>query len=166
MQGCLALDIQGNLAMLPATEHDAHEGKMNLVAKTVCEYANQRTGVAWGKKWQLTDLDSNKTYGELMWNSLWGTQKFCVSILNPVHPELGLHSYTLFEDRTVALKWAREQIEGLPSVTCELIDAAIQRVKDSRYQDEMSDDYAYSNGKVAHWNKLQRELENQLKTLG
>jgi hypothetical protein len=38
-------------------------------------------------------------------------------------------------------------------------------VKDSRYQDEMSDDYAYSNGKVAHWNKLQRELENQLKTL-
>lgn len=138
---------------------------MNLVAKLMSNSTNNRAGDVWLKKWNLMDADTSWVFGEMTWNSRWSTQKYCVSIHNPVHTELGLQGYATFEDRAEGLKWAREQIEGLPPVTRENIEAAIQRVKDSRYQDEMSDDYAYSNGKVAHWNRLQRELENQLKTL-
>jgi len=135
---------------------------MNLVAKNISNAADTRTGDVWFKKWSLMDADTKAVFGEMVWNNHWSTQKFNVSIHNPIHAELGLQSYATFEDRAEALKWAREQIQRLPTPTRALVEAAIQSVRDSRYRDEMSDDFAYSNGKVAHWNRLERELKHML----
>jgi hypothetical protein len=137
---------------------------MNLVAKKLSNSADNRTGAVWLKKWSLMDGDTSQVFGEMVWNSGWSTQKFNVSIHNPIHAELGLQGYATFSDRTEALKWAREQIQNLPTPTRALVEAAIQSVRDSRYRDEMSDDFAYSNGKVAYWDRLERELQNMLKT--
>jgi len=137
---------------------------MNLVAKNITNSADNRTGDVWLKKWSLMDEDTSQVFGEMVWNNHWSTQKFNVSIHNPIHAELGLQSYATFEDRAEALTWAREQIQRLPTPTRALVEAAIQKVRDSRYQDEMSDDFAYSNGKVAYWDRLERELQNMLKT--
>ena len=137
---------------------------MNLVAKNITNSADNRTGDVWLKKWSLMDEDTSQVFGEMVWNSYWGVHKFSVSIYSPIHAELGLQGYATFEDRAEALTWAREQIQRLPSPTPSLVEAAIQKVRDSRYQDEMSDDFAYSNGKVAYWDRLERELQNMLKT--
>lgn len=137
---------------------------MNLIAKCVNKFTDQRNGEVWFKIWNLTEINSTKTFGTLTWNSRWGEKKFCVGISNPIHPDLGLHNYAFFEDQSEALNWAREQIEGL-SISRASVEAAIQQVRDNRYGDEMSDDFAYSNGKVDRWNKLERELENMLKQM-
>jgi hypothetical protein len=116
------------------------------------------------KKWALVDDDSGLWYGSLFYNSYRG-ESFTVEINNPLHKDLGPLCVKMFSVREEALAWAREQIENLQEPTVADYEAAIRKVKDSRYQDEMSDDFAYSNGKIARWDRLERELKDRMNSL-
>jgi hypothetical protein len=116
------------------------------------------------KKWALLDDDSGKLYGSLFYNSYRG-ESFTVEINNPLHKDLAPLCVKMFSVREEALTWAREQIENLQEPTVADYEAAIRKVKDFRYRDEMADDFAYSNGKIARWDRLERELKDRMHSL-
>ena len=113
----------------------------------------------WHRVWSLQD-SSGKAYGRMVYNG--HRVAYTVEIFSPVHAELGNVGCKEFKVRDEALTWARKVIEDLPEPTIPNYEAAIQLVKDRRYQDEMSDDFAYSNGKIAHWDRIERELKSRL----
>lgn len=116
------------------------------------------------KSWALVDDDSGKWYGSLFYNSYRGVS-FTVEINNPLHKDLGPLCVEIFSVREEALAWARKQIENLQEPTVADYEAAIRKVKDCCYQDSMSDDFAYSNGKIARWDRLERELKDRMHSL-
>ena len=120
-----------------------------------------RTG-DWYKVWSLQD-NSGKAYGRMVYNG--HRVAYTVEIFSPVHEELGNIGCSEFKVRDEALTWARYVIENLPVPTVANYEAAIRRVKDSRYQDEMADDFAYSNGKIARWDRIERALMNRMHSL-
>ena len=129
---------------------------MELTARII-----NRTG-DWYRVWSLQD-SSKKSYGRMSYNGYRGMYK--VEIFIPVHEELGNIACSEFNVRAVALTWAREIIEDLPEPEVANYEAAIRKVKDFRYQDEMSDDFAYSNGKIARWDRIERELKDRMHSL-
>jgi len=118
-----------------------------------------RTG-DWYKVWSLQD-NSSKAYGRMTYNGYRGAV-YTVEILSPVHEELGPIHCKMFGLRSDALTWARDQIENLQEPTVADYEAAIRKVKDHCYQDMMSDDFAYSNGKIARWDRIERELKDRM----
>ena len=129
---------------------------MELTARII-----NRTG-DWYKVWSLQD-NSGKAYGRMVYNG--HRVAYTVEIFSPVHAELGNVGCSEFKVRDEALKRARDQIENLQEPTVADYEAAIRKVKDSRYQDEMSDDFAYSNGKIARWDRVERELKSRVHAL-
>jgi hypothetical protein len=135
--------------------------EMELTARII-----NRTG-DWYKVWSLQD-SSGKAYGRMVYNGYRGAGRgatYTVEIFSPVHEDLGTIAYNMFGLRSNALTWARDQIENLPVPTVANYEAAIRRVKDGRYQDEMSDDFAYSNGKIDRWDRIERELKDRMHAL-
>ena len=117
----------------------------------------------WYRAWALKD-DSDKSYGMMIFNDRRDT-KFTVEIYSPLYAELAPHRTMGFATRDEALTWAREQIENLPEPTVADYEAAIRKIKDYRYQSEMSDDFAYSNGTVGRWDRIERELKSRMHAL-
>jgi len=70
------------------------------------------------------------------------------------------------ETRKKALQYAREKITQEEPPTRESLTLKLEAYKAARYQDEMSDDYAYSNGKYAYWSAKIQKVENMLKAMG
>ena len=131
---------------------------VNLTAKKVTSFVDKH-GVTWYKGWHLTDVDTLKVYGMLVYNSKWTTGKcFGISIYSQIHSELGCVASREFVTKEEALAWAREQIESLRVPTFAQFQEALERIKEARYRDEMSDDFAYTNGKTARWNRIEREV--------
>jgi hypothetical protein len=113
--------------------------------------------------WHLLD-EAGHLYGQLNYNG-FGADQYRVFIFSTVHPDLGSKVNHTFDNRAEALAWAREQIIALePPTEVEILNA-IERVKQARYSDEMSDDYAYSNGKVARWDRIKMELQAKLRQM-
>lgn len=132
--------------------------KLNAVRdRTAVENKNS----TWYKKWNLTCLDTGRVYGTMIFNS-YHEKNFSVFINSNVHPELGCSKYGTFSDRAEALVWARSHIEKLSEPTVLDIKEAIDRAKDARRCAEMSDDFAYTNGKIARWDRIIHELEEML----
>jgi hypothetical protein len=131
--------------------------KMYLKARII-----SRTG-DWYKVWSLQD-NIGKAYGRMIYNGQ--RVAYTVEIFSPVHVELGPIACKEFKVRDEALTWARDQIENLQEPTVADYEAAIRKVKDSRYQDEMADDFAYSNGKIARWDRIERALMNRMNNVG
>jgi hypothetical protein len=129
---------------------------MELTARIIT-----RTG-DWYKVWSLQD-SSGKAYGRMVYNGQ--RVAYTVEIFSPVHEELGPIRCNEFGLRSDGLTWARDQIENLQEPTVADYEAAIRKVKDSRYQDEMADDFAYSNGKIARWDRIERALMNRMHKL-
>jgi hypothetical protein len=127
---------------------------MELKARIV-----NRTG-DWYKVWSLQD-NSGKSYGRMTYNGYRGAT-YTVEIFSPAHEELGPIRCNMFGLRDDGLTWARDQIENLQEPTVADYEAAIRKVKDSCYQDSMSDDFAYSNGKLARWDRIERELKDRM----
>lgn len=122
-----------------------------------------KQGVTWYKGWHLKDTDTLKVYGMMVYNSHWTTGKcFGITIYSPIHPELGCVASREFATKEEALTWAREQIEDMREPTFRHYQATLERIKDARYQDEMSDDFAYSNGKIARWDRIEREVRTKM----
>ena len=121
-----------------------------------------RTG-DWYKVWSLQD-NSGKAYGRMTYNGYHGAT-YTVEIFSPVHEELGPIRCNTFGLRSDGLTWARDQIENLQEPTVADYEAAIRKVKDSCYLDSMSDDFAYSNGKIARWDRIERELKDRMHSL-
>lgn len=129
---------------------------MELTARII-----NRTG-DWYRTWSLQD-NSRKSYGRMTYNGHRGM--YTVEIFSPVHEELGNVGCGEFKVLDKALAWARKVIEDLPEPTVANYEAAICKVKDYCYQDEMSDDFAYSNGKIARWDRIERELKDRMHKL-
>lgn len=117
-------------------------------------------------KWDL--FDSNNVHIGVLSRNVY-SQNYSVSAISA---QTGLHLtaqvfYGLTEDvRAEALAWVRQTVENEPPLTEEYLNELIATTKRSRYMDEMSDDFAYSNGKVDRWNSLIKHLENLKKKLG
>lgn len=130
---------------------------VNLTATKGMEYKDQ--GVTWYKDWRLQDIDTGKVYGIMIFNSRFaGDEHYIVNINNPIHPDLGYYAAKSFSDRAEALAWAREQIENMREPTFGQLEQALKSIREWRYQDEISDDFAYSNGKIARWDDLERKI--------
>ena len=126
---------------------------MELTARVI----NRTDG--WYKYWSLQD-SAGKNYGQMTYNSHRGM--YTVEIFSPVHKELGNVGCNEFAVRDEALTWARKIIEDLPEPTVADYEAAIRKVKDSRYQDEMAYDFAKSNGNIDRWDRIEREIKSRL----
>ena len=105
--------------------------------------------------WELRIQESGKVVGELIHNPSKGTytalvRSRCTGLVR--ESDSG-------EDRDQVLAWARRMIVDEPTPTLESLDAEIARCREFRYQDEMSDDFAYSNGKIARWDRLLNNLQ-------
>lgn len=132
---------------------------MNLVATKLIDYKDKQ-GVVWYKGWHLKDVDTQKVYGMLVYNSKWTTGKcFSATIYNPIHAELGCVGSKEFVTKEEALTWAREQIESLREPTLAHFQEALERIEVARYRSEMSDDFAYTNGTIARWDRIEREVQ-------
>ena len=133
---------------------------MNLTAKKLIDYKNKQ-GEVWYKGWRLVNVDTGKAVGMMAYNSYHETQ-FNVQIYSPVHEDLGPVGCKAFATGLEALIWAREQIEQLQEPTVADYEAAIHKVRDYRYQDSVSDDFAYSNGKIDRWDRIERQLKDRM----
>lgn len=135
---------------------------MELHAVKLIDYKNKQ-GTVWYKGWHLQDLDTHKVYGMMVYNQHWqADQQFAIYIFNPIHQDLGNQAAENFATRAEALAWARKQIEELKQPTFVQLKETLERIKEGRYQDEMSDDFAYSNGKIARWDFLERLVNAML----
>ena len=135
---------------------------VNLTATKLIDYKDKQ-GQIWYKGWHLKDVDTQKVYGMLVYNSKWTTGRyFGVSIYSQIHAELGCVASQEFVTKEEALTWAREQIEDLREPTFAQYQAVLEWIKDARYRDEMADDFAYTNGKVARWDRNEREVRTMM----
>ena len=135
---------------------------VNLTAKKVTSFVDKH-GVTWYKGWHLTGVDTLKVYGVMVYNSHWTTGKhYSVTIYSQIHTELGAVSSKEFVTKEEALTWAREQIEDLREPTFNHFQEALERIKNYRYQDEMSDDFTFSNGTIARWDRIEREVRTKM----
>lgn len=138
---------------------------MDLVAVKTTEYKD-RKGLVWFKNWELRDSDTKKIYGTMTFNSGWApNDRFSVVISSVIHHELGGIASEAFGTAEMALAWARRQIEALPEPTVEQLYEAVERIRSARYSDEMHDDFAYTNGKIAHWDRLERIVLDKIESL-
>lgn len=138
---------------------------MHLLAVKTDEKWDSK-GRIWFKNWDLQDADTKKVYGVMAFNSAWTDGKrYSVVIYSPIHWELGSVACEMFGTVEPALAWARQRIEALSEPTVEELQAAVESIRASRYRDEMSDDFAYSNGKIARWNRLERLVLNKIEIL-
>ena len=141
---------------------DNGDKTVNLIATKLIDYKDKQ-GQVWYKGWHLKEVDTQKVYGMLVYNSLWTTGKcFGISIYSPIHTELGCVASREFVTKEEALIWAREQIEDLHEPTFAQYQEALERIKNYRYQDEMADDFAYSNGKISRWDRIEREVRAKM----
>ena len=144
------------------TQHQIGDKTVNLVAKNITSFVDKH-GVTWYKGWHLKDVDTLKVYGMMVYNSKWTTGKhFGVTIYSPIHTELGSVGSMEFVTKEEALTWARGWIESLREPTFAQYQQALERIKEARYRDEMSDDFAYTNGKTARWNRIEREVRARM----
>ena len=141
---------------------EVRDKTVNLVATKLIDYKDKQ-GQIWYKGWHLKDVDTQKVYGMLIHNSKWTNGwRFGVSIYSQIHPELGCVASREFVTKEEALTWAREQIEDLREPTFAQYQEALERIKDARYRSEMSDDFAYTNGTIARWDRIEREVRAKM----
>lgn len=136
----------------------------DMTARKVEEYADN-TGRVWFRRWELFVDDSRESQGTLVFNDQWLERdyhgKYAVYIYSPLGKDYGSTWWQSFRTREEALKKARIEIENKPALTAEMISDAIAKLKESRYQTEMSDDFAYSNGSI---DRIDRKI-NHLKRM-
>ena len=105
--------------------------------------------------WELRIQTTGQVVGELIHNPARGMY---TALIRSRWTGLARESASV-EDRDTVLAWAREMIVNEPTPTVESLDAEITRCRDFRYRDEMADDFAYTNGKIARWDSLINNLQ-------
>lgn len=119
------------------------------------------------KRWDLKEAGTETFLGRLLFNP--HGKFFTVEIVSRHTGDvIGCQMFEgdSCEVRSQALAYAREVIsQDVPPDRAKLL-ALIESYKAARYQDEMSDDYAYSNGKYAYWSAKIQKVENMLKAMG
>lgn len=120
-----------------------------------------KRGVSYGsgvRSWKL--MDGSVCFGDMVEYVFGGfTSVSVISQHTGLHLSSKIIKGTGSEQRRQALEWARSTYSGEPVPTVERLERQIASLKESRYRDEMSDDYAYSNGKIAYWNDAISRLE-------
>ena len=109
-------------------------------------------------RWNLYD-ENNNVIGTIFKYKI--RNSYQVSVFNPEIPEMVI-AFDEFEDLTVALSWVRSKIEEVASFGIEYYMNVLERTKNSRYQTEMSDDFAYSNGSIARYDRLISAIERKI----
>lgn len=131
---------------------------MKLIAKKVESLGD------WLKKYALQDTNG-KIYGDMYINT--STKHgifFTVNIRNPIHPDV-IGECKTFTTQHTALVWARKQIENLPIPTIQDYIDLLEQIKEWRYEDMVSDDFAYSNGKIARWDRIELDVRKRMEKL-
>jgi hypothetical protein len=118
----------------------------------------------WFKRWNLIDDNTGHVYGTMIYTESKRdhTHSYNIFIHNTVDPALWSDKTYSNTNREVALAWARNQIENQKEPTMEELESLLLKVKQSRYDDEMSDDFAYSNGKIDRWDRLEAKIRNHM----
>lgn len=110
---------------------------------------------SWSTRWELRVAGPETVVGSLFHNR--ATNYYTASVQSRFTGlQLGAEQRIT---KQAALAWARGVIVNEPQPTPESLDRDIAGLKEARYQDEMSDDFAYSNGKIAAWDEKIRRLE-------
>ena len=121
--------------------------------------------LGWIVYWDLFD-EKEQPVGQLLrnttdkgfWTATAYSRQTGLSLGSKMFPGMSL------ENRALALAWVKETVTDDPMLTKDQLKDLIQLLKNNKYMDEMSDDFAYSNGKVDRWNKEIKRLENMYKT--
>jgi hypothetical protein len=81
------------------------------------------------------------------------------------HPEIyGLYiKGSEFQDMSEMLSWARKEIDAFETYPIDFFRERLKSLKEERYQTEMSDDFAYSNGKIA---EIDKQISGVLRKIG
>ena len=127
---------------------------MTCKAVKIEELKNRTHGV-WYKKWALYDGD--RCFGEMV-NNIYSADQFTVYFFSALGKDFGVTGFKAFPSRDQALAYARENKDCNVSYTLEMVDHHLALLKDSRYQEEMSDDFFYTNGKGDRYDRKEREL--------
>ena len=127
---------------------------MTCKAVKIEELKNRTHGV-WYKKWALYDGD--RCFGEMV-NNIYSANQFTVYFFSALGKDFGVTGFKAFPSRDQALAYARENKDCNVSYTLEMVDHQLALLKDTRYQEEMSDDFFYTNGKGDRYDRKEREL--------
>ena len=127
---------------------------MTCKAVKIEELKNRTHGV-WYKKWALYDGD--RCFGEMV-NNIYSADQFTVYFFSALGKDFGVTGFKAFPSRDQALAYARENKDCNVSYTLEMVDHQLALLKDTRYQEEMSDDFFYTNGKGDRYDRKEREL--------
>jgi hypothetical protein len=129
---------------------------MTCKAVKIDELKNRTHGV-WYKKWELRDGD--RCFGEMV-NNIYSSDctQFTVYFFSALGKDFGVTGFKAFASRDEALAYARDNKDCNVSYTLAMVDHHLALLKDSRYQEEMSDDFFYTNGKGDRYDRKEREL--------
>jgi len=108
--------------------------------------------------WNLFD-ENNNVIGAILKYKI--RNSYQVSVFHPEIPEM-LIACSDIEDLTNALSWVRSKIGEVAGFGVEYYMNILERTKNSRYQTEMSDDFAYSNGSISRYDRLISAIERKI----
>ncbi len=108
--------------------------------------------------WNLFD-ENNNVIGAILKYKI--RNSYQVSVFHPEIPEM-LIACSDIEELTDALSWVRSKIEEVADYGIEYYTNVLERTKNSRYQTEMSDDFAYSNGSISRYDRLISAIERKI----
>jgi hypothetical protein len=111
--------------------------------------------------WTLYD-ENNNIIGDILKYKV--RNFYQVSVYNPEIPEM-LIACSSIENLNDALSWVRSKIEEVSGFGIEYYMNALEGNKNSRYRAEMSDDFAYSNGTIARYDRLISAIERKIASL-
>ena len=127
---------------------------MKLIAKNI-------HSDSWSKRWSVVDENGEQRATIELYKCVPTKHIVNVISMNTMLP----FRHNVFENFLDALAFARNVIDNEPEPTVESLEAGITYLKTSRYRDEMSDDYAYSNGKYDGWTSKISLIEKKLTAL-
>lgn len=130
------------------------EMNMTCVAKLTNKNID-RDGTVWLKEWAL--FDGDREFGNMIWHKNLD-KPFKVWFHSPLGKDFGVIGFNMFNDAFEALAYAKENKDCNKTYTMAMVEDRLAKLKEYRRQEEMSDDYFYSNGK----GRIFDERRNQL----
>lgn len=114
-----------------------------------------KNGVTWFKEWAL--FDGDREFGVMVWNKHWD-KSFQVMFHSPLGKRFGIAGVMEFTDVSEALAYARENKDQNKTYTMAMVEHHLEKLREYRYQEEMSNDFFYVSGMAASYDARKREL--------
>lgn len=131
------------------------EMNMTCMAKLIGKNVD-RDGTIWLKEWAL--MDGDREFGNMIWNKRSTDKPFTIMFYSPLGKDFGVTGTKTFTDVDEALAYAKENKDCNKTYTMAMVEDRLAKLKEYRRQEEMSDDYFYSNGKGRMYDERQNQL--------